>query len=199
MRKNIVWIAALLSAACARRDGAAPRVYAVDEVPAALAPAVRAADASIELLKQRLVTRLREELSRGGPAAAIDVCRSEAQAVTDAVARERGVALGRTSHKLRNPANAPRAWAAPYLADAAGRKAEAVAPRVIDLGDRVALLRPLATMEMCLGCHGPGDALSPEVRAVLEKSYPSDQAVGFAVGDFRGFAWAEVKKDAPRP
>jgi hypothetical protein len=195
MRKILWAIAAVTAAACAKQPGDAPRTYSGAAVPAELAPAVRAADESIELLKGRLVARLTEEMQRGGPTAAIDVCRSEAQAVTHAVATERGVDLGRTSHRLRNPSNAPRDWARPHLAGVEGQKAEAVAPRVVDLGDRVGVLRPLATMEMCLACHGPREGLAPEVRAVLERTYPGDEAVGFAAGDFRGYAWAEVAKN----
>ena len=48
---------------------------------------------------------------------------------------------------------------------------------------------------MCLTCHGPVEAIPPEVRAVLRKRYPSDQATGYSVGDLRGAAWAEVRAD----
>jgi hypothetical protein len=195
MRAHPILAGALMLFACAKR-GDAPRAYAAGEVPDSLAPAVRVADEGVELLKKRLVTRLQAELQRGGPAAAIDVCRSEALAITRAVAAERGVALGRTSHRLRNVSNTPPPWAAPHLAGLEGKKAEQVAPLVVDLGDRVGVLRPLATQELCLPCHGAREGLSAEVRAVLERSYPADQAVGFAVGDLRGFAWAEVPRAA---
>jgi hypothetical protein len=39
---------------------------------------------------------------------------------------------------------------------------------------------------MCASCHGPKEALAPEVRERLEERYPHDRATGFAVGDLRG-------------
>jgi hypothetical protein len=195
MRIHLVCVA-LAIAGCAKK---APSVYTADAVPAELAPAVKAANEGIDGMKKRLVGRLKEELEKGGPAAAIDVCRTEAVAITGAVAAERGVELGRTSHKLRNPANAPRPWMAPLLEGQGGKKAEAVPARVVDLGDRVGVLQPLATQELCLSCHGPGEGLSAEVRGILERAYPADQATGFSIGDLRGFAWAEVKKTPPGP
>jgi hypothetical protein len=39
---------------------------------------------------------------------------------------------------------------------------------------------------MCMSCHGPREALAPEVRERLEERYPHDRATGFAVGDLRG-------------
>ncbi|HEY6099429.1 MAG TPA: hypothetical protein VIW03_08370, partial [Anaeromyxobacter sp.] len=54
-----------------------------------------------------------------------------------------GVEVGRTSARLRNPRNAPPAWARAYVAQTDGRKAADVAPAAFDLGDRVGLLRPI--------------------------------------------------------
>jgi hypothetical protein len=43
-----------------------------------------------------------------------------------------------------------------------------------------------------LACHGPEEALQPEVRAALDQRYPEDRATGYAAGDLRGAFWAEV-------
>ena len=157
--------------------------------------AVEEGNEAITALQGRLFQRLSAELERGGPMAAIPVCRDEAQAITAQVGLQQGVEVGRTSHRLRNPKNAPRAWVAPYVAQWAGKKVDEVQPVVVDLGDRVGLLRPIPTAALCTTCHGATEQMEPEVREVIRQAYPDDQGVGFAEGDLRGVFWAEVPKE----
>ena len=57
------------------------------QAPAAdAADAVARADAAMKALQGALLSRLREEMARGGPPAAIAVCRDEAQAITARIA-----------------------------------------------------------------------------------------------------------------
>lgn len=156
--------------------------------------AVRRAEQAMEALQQRLQTRLRTALEEKGPAGAVSVCRMEAKELARAVANEAGFELGRTSHKLRNPANAPRAWVIPYLERAAGQPASSVRQVVVDLGDRIGVLRPIAAAGPCLICHGAPESFDPALRDELAKLYPTDRATGFREGEFRGFFWAEVPK-----
>ena len=72
------------------------------------------------------------------------------------------------------PTRPGTAWAEPLVARGAGRKAAGVQPTVFDLGDRVGVLRPIATASVCLRCHGSVGSLSPEVRGYLETAYPGD-------------------------
>jgi hypothetical protein len=103
--------------------------------------------------------------------------------------------LGRTSPRLRNPGNAPPAWARPYVdAVPEGAPASKYAPMVVDLGETVGVLRPIATQALCLRCHGAPDSLSTDLAQVLRASYPQDRAVGFREGDVRGFIWAEAPR-----
>jgi hypothetical protein len=169
--------------------------YTVADAPARLAAGVQAADAAISALQRQLAGRLLEELRQGGPVRALSVCREEAPALTAQTARTQGVRIGRTSHRLRNPGNVAPTWTEPFVAGAAGRKAASVQPVVVDLGDRVGVLRPIATLGVCLQCHGPATRLAPEVRESLAAAYPEDRAVGFTEGDLRGFAWAEAPLD----
>jgi hypothetical protein len=106
-----------------------------------------------------------------------------------------GVEVGRTSARLRNPRNAPPAWAKAYVAATEGRKAADVAPRAYDLGDRVGVLRPIEARHRCLGCHAARAKIPASTRAWLARSYPQDRAFGYALGDLRGFWWAEAPKD----
>ena len=165
------------------------------QAPAAdAADPVASADAAMKALQGALLSRLREEMARGGPPAAISVCRDEAQAITARIAREQGLALGRTSDRLRNPVNAAPTWARATVATSAGKRAAEVQQVTFDLGDRVGVLRPIGTADTCTSCHGAPSAISPEVRAVLAMAYPNDRATGFAPGDLRGWMWAEVPK-----
>jgi hypothetical protein len=184
----------LTIAACSPTPPSAPRVYPEGEAPLELTPYVERADGALLVLRTRLLETLTTELSRGGPAGAVEVCRDVAQSVTDTASREQGVDSGRTSHRLRNPANAPRTWAREIVASHAGTKAEDAGSYVADLGDRVGVLRPIGAIEMCTSCHGTDEALDPLAREKIAAAYPGDEATGFAVGDLRGWMWAEVPR-----
>jgi len=165
-----------------------------EEVPDALAPAVARGEAAMEELRNRLFARLNELILKGGPVLAIQVCRSEAPAIAKEIRETHHVEIGRTSHRLRNAANAPPAWARSYVEAAGGKKAADVKTAVVDLGDRVGILRPLAVMPACTRCHGPVEGIDGDVRAELARAYPADRATQFSPGDLRGFVWVEVPK-----
>lgn len=137
--------------------------------------------------KQQLQQALQEGLAQG-PVAAISACRVKAPEIAGALSRD-GVRMGRSSNRLRNPANAPSPWVAAilddYLADP-GRRA----PRGVDLPDgRRGYVEPILTKPLCLSCHG--ESLAPAVEARIRELYPQDQATGFRVGDLRGVFWVE--------
>jgi hypothetical protein len=169
-----------------------PRSWALTEAPSEWAPALRQADAAITALQSTLLKRLLTALEQSAPEGALGACTAEAQPLTEGVVQDQGISVGRTSHKLRNPRNAPRPWATAYVASHAGKRAGEVDTRVFDLGDVVGVLRPIAVGGMCLTCHGENLA-APLTRA-LKASYPDDQARGFQEGALRGFFWAEVPK-----
>ncbi len=184
------WLALL----AATPGPASPRSYAPEDVPAALAGAVQRADRAAAELQRTLSARLGEAMKAGGPANAIHACRDDAARLTAEAGRRSGAAMGRTSDRLRNPGNAPPPWAAAWVAAAAGRRAAEARPAVFDLGDRVGVLRPIPVAAPCTRCHGSAADVSPEVRSLLRRSYPGDRALGYAVGDHRGFVWVVVPK-----
>jgi hypothetical protein len=181
-------------ASCRTAPPVEPRVYRDSEAPAELGVAVERADAALLALRTRLLETLTTEISKGGPASAVDVCRDVAQEIAATAARESGVDLGRTSDRLRNPENAPREWAREIVAENAGTKAADASPHVVDLGDRVGVLRPIGVIEMCTACHGTDRTLDPQARARIAAAYPQDRATGFEIGDLRGWMWAETPK-----
>ena len=67
--------------------------------------------------------------------AAIDACRVEAPRIAERVGAA-GVAAGRTSHRLRNPANAPEPWMVPPLDEFRAGPPQPGAWRSVDLGLR---------------------------------------------------------------
>ena len=152
------------------------------------------AEQAMNELQQALLARLKAAMDSGGPAAAVEVCRTEARTIAEAVAKKQAIELGRTSHRLRNPANAPRPWARTIVEGSSGVKAAAETIRVVDLGDRVGVLRPIGTAEACTRCHGPAEEVQRNIGATLAASYSQDRATGFAPGDLRGWMWAEVPK-----
>lgn len=141
-----------------------------------------AANAAREAMFGALMARLQAAMREGGAPVAIDVCRAEAPAIADETGEARGVQIGRTSFKLRNPENAPPAWAEAHVE---ARRAEPLILR----GDNGALaaLFPIMLKPECVQCHGPEDAIAPDVLAAIKKAYPADQATGFAEGDLRGW------------
>ena len=103
--------------------------------------------------------------------------------------------MGRTSHRLRNPDNAPPEWADDIVKRSAGTAAESAERHVVDLGDRLGVLAPIGTLGLCTTCHGDAETFPPELSAALAEAYPDDQATGFEVGELRGWMWAEVLRD----
>lgn len=169
--------------------------WRVQEAPADLRPAIQRAELIIVELQGALLAELGRALQASGETGALRSCHLDAIHVTQRIGRERGIAVGRTSDRLRSPTNAPRAWAAPIVSRFAGARYEGVNTYVVDLGDRIGVMRPIPTGRACLGCHGPADSLSAGVRRELGQSYPADRGVGFREGDLRGWFWVEIAKD----
>jgi hypothetical protein len=181
------------------RDGERPadgqrRVYTAADAPAALRPATDRAEQAFEEFRTRFMARLEEELGRGGPVAALSVYRDEAARLAGELGRKHNMRIGRTSHHLRSPRNAPPRWAEPHVTVANARTAADAPTRVVDLDPVVGVLAPLETTEVCMLCHGPADQLSPEILGAIRKSYPGDRATGFTPGQVRGWLWAEVSR-----
>lgn len=151
-------------------------------------PGSARAVAVLRPFQERLQAALKEGLANG-PEAAIDACRAQAPAIAAELSTS-GAEVGRTSHRLRNPANAPRAWVAPLLAKALADP-EAAKPESVELaGGAIGYVEPIRMQPLCLACHG--EALAPAVAGRLRELYPRDRATGFRVGDLRGLYWVEL-------
>jgi hypothetical protein len=172
-----------------------PQTWPIQEAPQQFRLAVSQADLIAITLQAQLLRELREGLARGGPASAVSSCHVDTIGLAQRLAWSDGIEAGRTSDRLRNPQNAPRPWAAPLVAENAGRRAEDVPGFVVDLGPKLGILRPIAEGPLCGNCHGSREDIDPAVRTTLAGMYPRDRAVGFTPGEIRGWFWVEMPKD----
>jgi Protein of unknown function (DUF3365) len=142
----------------------------------------------------KLLSVLTEEIKQSGPEGAIAMCRDEAPKLARAASQETGWAVRRVSLRNRNPKAVPDAWEQAALMDFDRRAAAGEKPATLERAELVQedgravyrYMRALPTQELCLGCHGTDDRLSPAVKARLAALYPDDKAVGYGLGQIRG-------------
>lgn len=176
------------------RDGGAPRAGGPEDEGAAVvseAELVAAGDSAAVALTRSLMSRVQRELEAGGPTHAIEFCSENALPITAAVqdSIDRGLAVKRTSTRIRNPANAPDSLERQALAFfEAEREAGRALPtyHIQETEDGWRYYKPIVVADFCTRCHGPRESLEPGVRQVLAERYPDDQATGYVPGDFRG-------------
>ncbi len=150
--------------------------------------------AAVQPFKQQLMAELTAALAKG-PVNAVEVCRLRAPQIADA-AGSSAQRMGRSSHRLRNPANAPRPWVEPLLA--AYTRGVATGPLVLHLpSGGVGYVEPIYAQPLCLTCHG--EAIDPALRARIRELYPRDRATGFRDGDLRGVFWVEFAAPDGQP
>ena len=143
--------------------------------------------ALIRPFKQQLQGALQQAMAQG-PVEAVSACRIEAPRIAALLSQD-GVRVGRSSHRLRNPANVAPPWVEPLLREYL-EQPQRREPRVVRLDEaRRGYVEPIVTQPLCLACHG--QALPEDVSTRLRELYPDDRAVGFRAGDLRGVFWAE--------
>lgn len=165
--------------------------------PAAASPElpwlVQAREVS-QAVPPRLLAVLQDEIARGGPEGAVQVCRDKAPELAREASAQTGWSIRRVSLRERNPKAVPDAWEREALVDfdrrnAAREPAVALerAAVVQENGQSVQrYIRALPTLDLCLNCHGGADRVSPAVQARLAALYPGDRAVGYRTGEIRG-------------
>jgi hypothetical protein len=171
--------------------------YRAADVPVNLQAAQQEGDLVIISLQSALLAELHRKVAAVGPAMALASCHIAGVAVTLQLSR-RGIDAGRTAARLRDPSNVPRPWAAAIVARYADQPTARVDGFVVDLGNRVGVLRPVREQAICASCHGPVESLRPDVRARLAERYPADRATGFREGDIHGWFWVELPRNPQR-
>jgi hypothetical protein len=132
---------------------------------------------------------LQAAMEQGGALAAIQVCHEEAPLIARQAAETSGAEVGRTSTKVRNPANQPDPHQRAVLAEFAERLAAGPAdppPERLDVLEdgRVRYMSAIVIQPPCLACHG--ESLAAPVAEAIDARYPEDEARGYALGDLRG-------------
>jgi hypothetical protein len=138
-------------------------------------------------LGSTLMKTLKAAVAEQDYGAGIAACQGAAPVVAEEVAKHQGVAIGRTSFKVRNPNNAPPAWAQAFVDQRVDHEVVLRGP-----DGQIRVLSPIKVAEPCLTCHGSAEQIPSEVKAKLTELYPEDQATGFAAGDLRGWFWVQV-------
>ena len=153
---------------------------------------IAAAKTAIKELATSLQSELKAAMQAGGPVAAIGVCNTKAMPITQKVAAEQGMHLGRVSLRNRNPVNLPNEWQATVLEDFQRQKAEGKAIESLAWSETVNVngeqefrfMKAIPTGKICLMCHGT--EISPQIEQMLADLYPADRATGYGEGDIRG-------------
>jgi hypothetical protein len=139
-------------------------------------------------LQQALGARLTAALGERGPLGAIEVCSLEAPEITARLSASGGAAVGRTSLRVRNPANEPDDTARTTLErfELAWQRDASAPPEdfAVAADGSARYMRAIPTQPLCVTCHGP--AIAPELEAAIAQRYPADRATGFAQGSLRG-------------
>ncbi|MGB5425760.1 MAG: DUF3365 domain-containing protein [Gammaproteobacteria bacterium] len=168
---------------------------------AAIGPNIHAAEYDAEIIASRetvqefmqtLKKELQAAMQEGGPVNAVSVCNLTAPAIASTYSARNGWDVGRTSLKLRNPANAPDEWERSVLESFEERKRAGEDPAKMEYYEvihedgmsELRYMKAIPIAGLCLACHG--EQLDSIVKARLETLYPDDQAVGYQVGDIRG-------------
>lgn len=145
------------------------------------------AHAAQAALGGQLMAKLLAAVGKESSVGAIAVCKTEARKIAHEVGKKHRLKIGRTSFKLRNPANTPPIWAKQAV-----DKKVAKPMYFSDDAGRFGVLLPIHLQPLCTSCHGGEKQIDPAVNAALKKAYPKDQATGFQVGELRGWFWIEV-------
>ncbi len=153
------------------------------------------ARAQAQVLMQELGARLKQEMTSGGPEAAIVVCKEAAPEIASKLSRESGSRVARVSLRTRNPLlGTPDAWEQSVLAGFEQRAAAGSAPGELEYAEIVAepqgrffrYMKAIALQPQCVACHGGSASIPESVRMRLQQEYPHDRATGYVPGQVRG-------------
>lgn len=155
----------------------------------------QAARSAAQAFVQELGGALQQEMKRGGPEQAIEVCRDLAPKIAGEISRANGWQVTRVGTRVRNPMlGLPDAWESQVLSDFEARAAagESYAPmahsEVVEIGgaEHFRFMKAMPVQEACLTCHGSAKRIPDGVKAKLASAYPHDRATGYEAGDLRG-------------
>ncbi len=142
----------------------------------------------------RLLSVLQDEIAKGGPEGAIDVCREKAPQLAREASEKTGWQIRRVSLKNRNPKAVPDVWERAVLQDFDRRAAAGENPATLEKGEVVVengaqvyrYMKALPVQPLCLNCHGNAENIGLATKEKLAQHYSNDQGTGYTVGQIRG-------------
>lgn len=146
-------------------------------------------------LKSQLKAQLQADPSGLG---AIGFCTAQAQTITDEVNAQlpEYANVRRTSLRTRNSMNKPDEKDIEVMKEIEDsikhKRAAAMMIRKVNTKETTRYYKPLLIEAACLKCHG--ENISPEIQAVIQESYPDENASHYTLGAFRGVIVSEIKK-----
>ncbi|WP_309500275.1 DUF3365 domain-containing protein [Sulfurovum sp.] len=153
----------------------------------------------INMLGGTLKSQLKEQLQVDPSGlSAMGFCTAKAQLITDEVNTKLPdyAKVRRTSLRTRNNNNKPDLKDIEVMKEFEelinNKMAAATIIKKVSTEETVRYYKPLVAEEACLKCHG--ENISPEIQAVIQASYPDDNASNHTLGSFRGVIVAEIKK-----
>ncbi len=138
----------------------------------------------VGISQQTLVKTVSQKISERGAPHAITFCNENALPLLDSISNIHGVSVTRVSEKYRNPMNKPD-------------KQDLVALKALSKGNIKYYQNKNASiyyapirigMPTCLKCHGEAKDIDAPTLTKIKELYPSDKAVDYKIGEFRG-AW----------
>jgi hypothetical protein len=155
-------------------------------------PEIESSRATAKEFMQTLKQELLAGMQDGGPVNAISVCNLSAPAIANTYSIRKGWDVGRTSLKVRNPANAPDTWERSVLESFEQRKRAGEDPAKMEHHEVITrngvstfrYMKAIPSARLCLACHG--EQVDSTTSERLKKLYPDDQALGYRIGDIRG-------------
>lgn len=146
-------------------------------------------------LVKSLQKELKAAIEEGGFDEAVRVCNLEAIPISEIIAAssENNIEIKRTSHKYRNPDNAPNE----YETNALNHFEELIADgkaipeyymqKYFEQEKTIYYYyKPMTVGSKCLSCHGNESTVPPQTKQMIDKFYPEDKAIDYEEGDFRG-------------
>lgn len=143
----------------------------------------------MEDAKKTLGGELKAAMERGGIAEAVSYCNLNATGISESVGQKYNATIQRVTDKPRNPANAANAEELVQLEKWRGILASKSGQVVTseETATERHFYMPIKIDAFCTTCHGiPGETLTLENQAIINKKYPEDKATGYSVGDLRG-------------
>lgn len=183
----------LVTAVFATEPTGPPALF-VDPADPTVAAVRQLGERTIDHVARSLLAEVQRVLKETEPPLALDRLHLKTYTLPAAVpGRPAVTALRRTSLRLRDPLNAPDAadLLALQLIQSQLEKGDPLSKVLVQrVGPPAApewrVYRPLASLPQCAACHGPPGSLAPGVSDQLRTFFPSDAAVGYEPGSWRG-------------